>query len=499
MKNRFFRFVIAYLVALSLVNPFPASAGKRFVPWKTVIAAPVTPSTIRSFQGTTYASRTNTTLTKPSGTVDGDLLVACHICVLNGTLPSVTGPAGWTLVSGFPTDVSDGSFKGQLRVYYKQASSEGASYTWTHTTASSDAVIYCVQNPHTYTPQIDWFGGNNTTSQFPSVESSTAGAAVMVIGHNWQQFGSATAPTGTNPTLTERQDSAGSLFYCADGIQTTAGATSVRSMANNNGAGDPWQGVVVVVSPAPGSPTRQPILANALMYFTGITNGTAVSTTNLASGTVGYLGTWATTIPSGGFTIEAQSQSLLTGVVVDGTTYAAGGTSNKRIALTSTKALTYADLTPAAAIHTKCATAFGWVTIAVTPNSNKLYDFLIFSGATTGRSVVMQVNTNTGIIATIETATGGTTGHPVTGITISNGTYWCVLSYNSVTAVPTLTMYNTSGTLVGSITHTQDANSEEVGRFRIGNGEAGNDAAGTHYFESIGLIYGRAITNIPPN
>ncbi len=72
---------------------------------------------------------TTITLGKPTGTADGDYLVA--ILNIPGNFYSVTGvPSGWTLLF----DSGDMAGGGHVRIYGKQASGEGASWTWTLST-----------------------------------------------------------------------------------------------------------------------------------------------------------------------------------------------------------------------------------------------------------------------------------------------------------------------------------------------------------------------------
>lgn len=66
---------------------------------------------------------TSVTVAKPSGTVDGDHLIAF---ISAAGAPSITPPAGWTLI----TSVASGSSV-TLWAYRKLAASEGANWTWT--------------------------------------------------------------------------------------------------------------------------------------------------------------------------------------------------------------------------------------------------------------------------------------------------------------------------------------------------------------------------------
>ena len=94
----------------------------------------------RSITSTTYASRTNTTLTAPAGIVDGDILIAV-IAVGGSSLPSApTPPTGFTMF-GTNTAINDGSFYVNLYIAWKRAASESGSYAWTHGTQSTQGTM----------------------------------------------------------------------------------------------------------------------------------------------------------------------------------------------------------------------------------------------------------------------------------------------------------------------------------------------------------------------
>jgi hypothetical protein len=69
------------------------------------------------------ASANSITCSKPAGTVDGDLMIAHAYC--NAPADVITPPAGWTVIATKNTDIT-----GRMTIYYKFASSEGASYIW---------------------------------------------------------------------------------------------------------------------------------------------------------------------------------------------------------------------------------------------------------------------------------------------------------------------------------------------------------------------------------
>lgn len=98
--------------------------------------------------GATGATGATLTITKPSGTVSGDLMVA-FIGVGYATLVSITPPAGWTLID------SQLLVSPNLYAYYKVAGgAEGASYDWvtTGTTINMSGGIHRINAQHATTP-----------------------------------------------------------------------------------------------------------------------------------------------------------------------------------------------------------------------------------------------------------------------------------------------------------------------------------------------------------
>ena len=77
---------------------------------------------VQSVSTAAFITGTTLTINKPSGTVDGDLLIA--VTHTNDRNIS-TVPSGWTLIEFLEIVAPDG-----LNAYYKVASSEGASWDW---------------------------------------------------------------------------------------------------------------------------------------------------------------------------------------------------------------------------------------------------------------------------------------------------------------------------------------------------------------------------------
>jgi hypothetical protein len=89
------------------------------------------------------AGNASITVDKPSGTVNGDIMVMFF--ATNGT-GTITPPSGWTN----RTSLTNGNYK--YHVYTKTAASEGASYTFTFTSTitTTSAIIYSVANATAY-------------------------------------------------------------------------------------------------------------------------------------------------------------------------------------------------------------------------------------------------------------------------------------------------------------------------------------------------------------
>src|SRR3990167_5610804 len=75
--------------------------------------------TIRADASSLTSGATSITVTKPTGTVDNDTMVAF---IYHQTIEAITAPAGWTLLT------SNNSTQGQAETFSKVAASEGADY-----------------------------------------------------------------------------------------------------------------------------------------------------------------------------------------------------------------------------------------------------------------------------------------------------------------------------------------------------------------------------------
>ncbi len=200
------------------------------------------------------------TISKPTGTVSGDLMVAA--VAVYASLPTITAPAGWTLVrrmdgSAFLCDRA-------LAVYWKAAgASEPASYAWTlsASTDGSGGGILSFSGVDTTTP-LDTENGlatpcspSCTTTDAPSITTSFANTMV-VSAHTICSSATWTPPSG----MTEAYDVATLTPPTASGMsiegnfqkQAAAGATGTKAATPSN---DPDAGAAHILALRPAART----------------------------------------------------------------------------------------------------------------------------------------------------------------------------------------------------------------------------------------------------
>lgn len=182
----------------------------------------------------------NTTVTKPTNTVDGDFLLA--LIYIESPTIAADSPAGWTLIN--ETMAGDSSFRNIL--YYKRASGEGASWTWTHSSAFTAAFVkrftgvVASGDPEDTTRSTN--SGNNNTPIWTGITTNTNGAALLGI----EGFYNGTSRRSAS-TLTERIDDV-DIFLQAD-LQATAGSTG-NLTATDSDTGDQWVTQFIALKPA---------------------------------------------------------------------------------------------------------------------------------------------------------------------------------------------------------------------------------------------------------
>lgn len=259
----------------------------------------------------------NINVSKPSGAVDGDLLLA--VCFADPDGAAVTAPAGWTLVgSAFaPAGIGFG------RVYRKAASGEPASYTFTGSAGSSNNVIVLAVTGHDSATPIDvaatWGSGAASASHIAPSVSPTGSDSLLVCG--WYGLTTGAASTYTPPgTMTERADLQPPGLWIVSSVATegltASGATGTRTATLTFSR--PYIGVSVAVKSAGGGTTVNgtaslPAAATFTANPTVVTPGTGALT---GTGTVTAAGTirvTATAFLTGAGTLTASSGGAVLG------------------------------------------------------------------------------------------------------------------------------------------------------------------------------------------
>lgn len=204
-----------------------------------------------SLSNTTYASRTNTTVTAPTGITDGDELYAFIATTsAGGTGPTPTAPAGFSALTGSPTIVADsGGFQLRFSAYKKTASGESGDYTFTHTTCSSQGLMIRVTGADSGSPVVSSNSGSGSTTTFTGITTTVNNSLIMAVSHDWADtVNNLSPPSGATPTFTERLDV--TLVYAATGSLATAGATGNKTMTNNSSGGGRWGAYLIGIAPA---------------------------------------------------------------------------------------------------------------------------------------------------------------------------------------------------------------------------------------------------------
>jgi hypothetical protein len=210
----------------------------------------------------TLGTRTNTTITAPSGIADGHFLLGVLHVGDGSSLPAlpVTPPSGFTEVASSPSAIDNPDpYTVATHVYGKVASGESGNYTFTHSSADTEGFMFRLTGVDTTNP-IDVVpvvansgtspaGAARTTTSYQSITPLTNGCFLLYAESTWDGPGSGTVSVGT-PTISARRS--GTISWIGDGIQTTAGATGVRTRTNGN-ANQPyvrWSSIVVAIRPA---------------------------------------------------------------------------------------------------------------------------------------------------------------------------------------------------------------------------------------------------------
>ena len=391
----------------------------------------------------TTATTTTTTLTvnKPTGVIEGDVMIAVVFQYRSGGTASITTPSGWTLMVG--GQIGDASRRGNT--YYKVATaSEPVSYSFVlasggtnNASAGAISAFYNVNTGSvlnaTGTLTVNTANTNSVTAG--SITTSATNTAVLMFGMaggtNSNRSWNSNWTTATSPgALSELADA--SRNYASAGIafanKATAGATGNGSvtLSGNVGRG---AGLLVALNYAP-IRYRSKTSGNwnqATTWERSTDNGSTWSDSfNSPTSTENAI----VTIQSGHTVTLAQAETVGS-VVINGTldadTYSLTGTTDFTITSTGTVVIGGASNLPS-----------GFTTYTLNPGSTVNYDGNMDQtvGVTTYSNLILS---GSGVKTyTVDVAT------PVTNLTVNSGITLALNGTNTLTPV--------SATIDGTVT-----------------------------------------------
>lgn len=191
-----------------------------------------------------HSSSTTATLTKPTGTAEGDVMVA--VLINNDYNRTITPPSGWTSVCDSGTSTSPST---RMWVYTRVAgASEPSSWNWTFDfTFNGRAGIVSYKDAGTVNVYAAASVGSIETGPYTAVAptmTTTVDNVLKVIIAGVRVTTTGTAPAAAQPSgYTERVESAGAFDVCAwsagDEVQSSAGATGAETVTwTASGAGN---------------------------------------------------------------------------------------------------------------------------------------------------------------------------------------------------------------------------------------------------------------------
>lgn len=204
------------------------------------------------------------TISKPTGTLDGHVMVAAIERTVGSGTPSISTLSGWTLIGS--VDPDSGISKGAA--YYKVASSEGASYSWSLGGGSgasrSNAGGIVTYSGADILAVLDAFdsqnNGDSSTATAPTVTAARAGELLLTLifgGSNNNNDRSATAPAGMTERVDRRQTvgfvpNVSSHLSMHDEILASAGATGTRAATLSGNLHNSGMNVLILTPAVPG-------------------------------------------------------------------------------------------------------------------------------------------------------------------------------------------------------------------------------------------------------
>jgi hypothetical protein len=189
------------------------------------------------------------TITKPTGTVDGDVMIA--IVSVSGAAHTPSTPSGWTVLDTETTGPS-------VQTYWKIASSEGANYSFTFTSGqSASGIIISYSGADGTTPIHKHSAINRATSTTTvtalSVTPTVDNCMLLFVGGV-----NATAATFSSLGSYTQQDHFGTFsvtVFVADLFQASH-AASGNATATASASGTTDGSLIAIQPPAAAAPVN---------------------------------------------------------------------------------------------------------------------------------------------------------------------------------------------------------------------------------------------------
>ena len=197
---------------------------------------------------TNSASTKTNTITKPTGTIDDDVMVAIITC--NNSGQTVTPPAGWTSLQKDGT-----SYGATTEIFWKLASSEGVEYTFTIGTEARNTGVIASFSGCDIADVIDGSTVNNSSSTNQVALGITTGTDnVMLVflgGLDTSSTRTWTPPSGFDEAIETDSVAPAEISY---GIQESQGASGDKTAVISGSS----SGISSLVSLNPAAaPTRR--------------------------------------------------------------------------------------------------------------------------------------------------------------------------------------------------------------------------------------------------
>ena len=177
-------------------------------------------SSVVDTQGATAASQNNVVISKPTGTADGDVLVA--MIAIDGAF-FIFPPSGWTEIYDINTPIG-----GRVKLYTKVASSEGSTYTFNSSITNWNAGIVALRSIDTNSIVVASSSSTESgvsTFTAPAIVTTSDNSMVMTF-FAVNGLGTFTAPAGMSEILD--QQATGTTIGIDYVVQASAGSSGAK-------------------------------------------------------------------------------------------------------------------------------------------------------------------------------------------------------------------------------------------------------------------------------